>query len=328
MDESKAKLTHIAAMVSDIDATIEAFKKQWTPVGIDTWTKIHYAPKGEQVLAGQEIDIYSGLTMLSPTVEMNVIQHNGDLSTITHEPDGAWFARGYNMQRGDSIEHIAWSVPDFENKIKEMQRVGFFNVSSCSDGASRWVQLRSLYMPGGFGIELLEAGMHDYIRDMLDKEEAKGGPDPKFYRFAEIGLLVYDLERATDGLRPAFDILGIDEFNKFELALDKKDMVYGEPFTMKMAQVMLNDQVEMLIHQPVSGGNALTEYLQNKKEGIAYMGFRVKNYDEVAAEVEKRGYKMLLSAKCQASHVRYAWFDSGYTQTGTMIKLIEMEPKK
>ncbi len=318
----KSSLAHLAIQTDNINNTIADLKSQWDAVGIDTFTVIHYNTKNtDAYISGEGCDIYSGLTMLSESIDMDIIEQV-DWSVAP------FFNRSYQQRRGNSIEHIAWAVQDYDEKIRKFEKLGFCNLAAAADGEKRWVQLRSIWMPGGFGIELLEEGMHDHIVDQLDTEAAKKGPDPELYRFAEIGVLVNHLQSTLQGLRPAFELLEIGDFNCFTLKLAQEEMICGREFVHDMAQVFLGPGIELLIHQPVEGENYLTDYLKNKGEGIAYIGFRVKNYDQAVEKTQGHGYKMVLSSRCQATGVRYAWFDTGYSHSGTILKLIEMENSK
>lgn len=319
MSKDAAKLSHVAIMTEDFTGTIQDLKRQWAPVGINTWTSIHYAPKeGSGYISGEFVDIYSGLTMLSEDIDMDVIQYRD-------QENACWFARGFNQKRGNAIEHIAWAVPNYDEMIEKMKEAGYYSLSAAADGEKRWVQLRNLWMPGGFGIELLEEGMHDHIAEQLDNEQARKGPDPKQYRFAEIGCIVKDRDEAVKGLAPAFDLLGIGGFQCFDLPLNAEEMLNGKPFTMKMGQVFLAEGIELLIHEPVEGEGILTEYLKAKGEGIAYIGFRVKNYDKAVSDIQKQGYQMRESSKCRTHGIRWSYFDTGFTKSGVILKIIEME---
>lgn len=305
--------SHLAIQCEDIDATVDTLIDLWSPLGIKSWKTIDYTPEGDELHQGDTFTIQSSLTMLTPVVEMNVIE------PIT----GPWFAQSYMSKRGDSIEHLAWGVEDFDEKIEKFKDFGYYNVSCAGYENRRWVQLRNVWMPGGMGIELLEPGMHGPITEMLREvdPDAVEGPPQSVSEISQIGGMVFDLDRTLDDLREPLALLDVGPWQIEEFAPGSNDLNVGAPFSMRTARARLSPQIELVFHEPAEGESRLFEYLRDKGEGIAYMAFTVPGYDEALSSLEGKGSQVFAAGEQDGK--RWSYLDTADRPGGILMKLLE-----
>jgi methylmalonyl-CoA/ethylmalonyl-CoA epimerase len=120
-----------------------------------------------------------------------------------------------------------------------------------------------------------------------------------------IGVVVKDIEATTKFLSSMW---GMGPWDIFDYTGDKDKVIFGEPFSMKIAFAKLGPtQVELL--QPLDDKSLLAKFLQTNGEGLHHISYDIPNYDEMVANLEKHGCQMLAAA-FNDDGTRWCYFDT------------------
>ena len=153
MQPSSGSFNHVCAVVADINESVESLSNLLTPLGVGPWKVIDYSPSKEDLIAGGPFRNKSAMARLSPTTEINLIQPIQGLPTCLD----------FLKQKGEGLHHLAFSVQNYDEVLESFLLKGLKVISAARFKGRRWCYINTDTLPGGFVIELLEAGLHDAV---------------------------------------------------------------------------------------------------------------------------------------------------------------------
>jgi len=111
---------------------------------------------------------------------------------------------------------------------------------------------------------------------------------------SQIGVVVRDINRAVEYYSSIF---GLGPFTVYEFVPDKHwFMGQFSPLKLLMGKAMWGD-TELELLQPLEGPSLHQEFLDSHGEGLQHLGFNVRNYDEISANMKAAGFAELMRAE-------------------------------
>lgn len=139
-------LNHIGVAVKDAEATSKFLTSMW---GLGPWTTFDYPSPKEQMLVGEPFVLKIMYTKLGPTVL--------ELLQPVESPKSIWAQ--YIENNGEGIHHIAFSLPNFDEKIRELEVQGSKMLVHAKVKGGEYDGKQWCYMdmkPGGIVVELMD----------------------------------------------------------------------------------------------------------------------------------------------------------------------------
>lgn len=143
----------------------------------------------------------------------------------------------------------------------------------------------------------------------------------KLHRAVQIGIVVSDLDQATQMLTTLF---GIGPFRFIEWP-DRPDAVFQfrgkqEPIRLRQAFVQVGN-LELELIQPIEGdNNAYREFLDQKGGGIHHVLFEVTDIEPVLQKMDQSGVAVLQSGTGIRPGTRWALLDTA-ALVGFLVEL-------
>ena len=143
-----------------------------------------------------------------------------------------------------------------------------------------------------------------------------------FSRADHVGVVVKDMDKAIE----YYESLGIGPFESLNVtSIDRK--VYGRPApdVRNLSSVAQLGSVQFELIQPVSGESIQKEFLEKCGEGINHLGFFVDDLHKEVAELIKKGFEVISSAKFLGGG-GFAYFNTNKIG-GVIFELIQWPPR-
>ena len=159
-------------------------------------------------------------------------------------------------------------------------------------------------------------------------EPEKGlGPVLELKRPVQIGVVVRDLERATQLLTSLFGI-GPFRFIEWPNRADSKYFYRGQEEHIKIWQAFAQvGALELELIQPIEGErNAYREFLEEKGGGIHHLLFEVDDMDQIIQTLSKDGIKVLQAGTGIRPGTHWALLDT-QNLAGFLIELRQRAPE-
>lgn len=128
-----------------------------------------------------------------------------------------------------------------------------------------------------------------------------------FSNLHHIGIVVKDMDKAIE----YYESLGIGPFKPLTISGDNiEQSAYGKPTNRKLKNMGTHvGPVELEVIQPVEDAAVQEDFLKRRGEGVNHIGFKVKDFDSVRAELEKKGFKAI-QTRSTTSGMKSAYFDT------------------
>ena len=138
---------HIGVVVKDADKTAKFLSSVW---GVGPWQLIDYTPRKEDMIVGEPFTLKIRFAKLGPTT-LELLQ--------PVEGKSVW-AEALET-KGEGIQHIAFSISNWDEMVSKLQEQGAKMVASAfSPVGKRWCYMDT--KPGGILFELMDNfGMDD-----------------------------------------------------------------------------------------------------------------------------------------------------------------------
>jgi methylmalonyl-CoA/ethylmalonyl-CoA epimerase len=143
------------------------------------------------------------------------------------------------------------------------------------------------------------------------ESEKSLGPVVELKRPVQIGVVVRDLEQATQLLTSLFGI-GPFRFIEWPNRADSKYFYRGQEEHIKIRQAFAQvGALELELIQPIEGErNAYREFLEEKGGGIHHLLFEVDDMDQVVCHLAKDGIEVLQAGTGIRPGTRWALLDT------------------
>jgi catechol 2,3-dioxygenase-like lactoylglutathione lyase family enzyme len=145
-------------------------------------------------------------------------------------------------------------------------------------------------------------------------------------RPVQIGIVVRDLERATQSLTSLFGI-GPFRYVEWPNRVDSKYIYRGKEEHIKIRQAFVQiGPLELELIQPMEGDrNAYREFLEQKGGGIHHVLFEVDDMDQVLRSLSEKGVGVLQAGTGIRPGTRWALLDT-QEWVGFLLELRQRAP--
>jgi methylmalonyl-CoA/ethylmalonyl-CoA epimerase len=277
-----AKFTHVGLVVRDVNKSTEKLKS----LGIGTF-KVENEPRGGLIVSIAEIG--------DKTLELRQ-------PTMPGSPQ-----MDFLKNKGDGIDHIAFSVEDIDKEKCKLTTQGFAVKNSGKDFANFDTGI------GGITFELVRVQpANQYFTQTGSVHQ-----ESLFATLRHVGIVVQDASDAMKRLASA----GISPFEAEVLPPKVECSLYqGKPYCAKVKgySARIGD-MHLEIHQPIEGAGPHMTFLRTKGEGFDHLGFFVDDIEKETREFVKRGASLLRSITWEGGGSAY--FDINLD--GVMVELVQ-----
>jgi catechol 2,3-dioxygenase-like lactoylglutathione lyase family enzyme len=304
-------VAHLGWVVRDLDATVAA----WRALGV---TDI----RDEGV---QEFPVvYRAKNSTARVKKASARFNNGTVQWIQPLNGGTAYA-DFLAERGEGVQHVAFSVPGDARLTEELARyksagVGVVQTGTWTGraGTGRFAYLDTAAEGGGMTLEL------EYNPDASPGAAHRSVNEDPFARITQYAFVVRDVNKVSAYFeRIGLGALPIDR----NVSLDR--MYRGKPgtFEMLLGWGRKTDVVFEWI-QSVVGPNVYDEHLKQHGEGFHHLGFNVTDMDATIARLRSRGLDVTMSGgwNTNGHEGRFAYLDAD-KHGGVTIELLWNKPR-
>ena len=135
-----SSIDHIGVVVKDIDKTTKFLSSMW---GLGPWQIMDYSTRKDEMIVGEPFKIKIAVAKLGSTV-----------LELMQPLEGRSFWSQFLETKGEGIDHIAFTVSNWDEMVSKAQEQGGKMVVGASFQGKRWCCFDS--GPGGIVVELMD----------------------------------------------------------------------------------------------------------------------------------------------------------------------------
>jgi len=151
--------------------------------------------------------------------------------------------------------------------------------------------------------------------------------DPGFKAIVQVALVTRNIEASAQHWSA---LLGV-EVPKIMTSRPGNEVhvIYqGKPSNARAKLAFLSaGQVQVELIQPLGGGSAWQQFLDEHGEGVHHIAFNVQNLAQAESEMKALGYDAIHSGRWDSDNGDYVYFDSTKA-LGLVVELLHGDPKK
>lgn len=121
---------------------------------------------------------------------------------------------------------------------------------------------------------------------------------------SHVGIVVKDLKEASEHYTSMW---GLGPWTFLDNNPTKAQMLVGEPFKLSVCMAQWGPVVVELL-QPIEGKSVWSDFLDTRGEGLHHICHTVPNFEEVVAQMQARGAKMLAGSWYKT--IRWCYFET------------------